>query len=54
LLWVRNFETIEELRQALQEWRKLYNERWMVERHHHRSPSQVRREHHAASLCMAA
>ena len=54
LLWVRNFETIEELRQALQEWRKLYNEQWMVERHDHRSPSQVRREHHAASYRMAA
>jgi len=54
LLWVRNFDTIEELRQALQEWRKLYNEQWMVERHDHRSPSQVRREHHAASLPMAA
>lgn len=54
LLWVRNFDTIEELRQALQEWRTLYNEQCMVERHDHRSPSQVRREHHAASLPMAA
>lgn len=53
LLWVRNFENIEELRQALQEWRTLYNEQWMVERHDHRSPSQVRREYHA-SLPMAA
>jgi transposase InsO family protein len=54
LLWVRNFDTIEELRQALQAWRKLYNEQWMVERHDHRSPSQVRREYHAASQRIAA
>lgn len=54
LLWVRNFETIEELRQALQAWRSLYNAQWMVERHDHRSPSQVRREHLAASLPVAA
>jgi transposase InsO family protein len=54
LLWVRTFDTIEELRQALLAWRKLYNEQWMVERHDHRSPSQVRREHHAASQRMAA
>lgn len=54
LLWVRSFETIEELRQALQAWRTLYNEQWMVEKHDHRSPSQVRREHRAASMQMAA
>lgn len=54
LLWVRNFDTIEELRHALQEWRKQYNGQWMVERHGHRSPSQVRREHNAAALPMAA
>lgn len=54
LLWVRTFDTIEELRLALHAWRKLYNEQWMVERHDHRSPSQVRRDHHAASYRMAA
>lgn len=54
VLWVRSFDTIEALRQALQEWRTLYNERWMVERHDHRSPAQVRREHHAASMRVAA
>ena len=53
LLWVRNYDTIEELRRALQEWRKLYNAQWMIERHGHRSPSKVR-HHHAAALTMAA
>ena len=44
LLWVRDFDTVEELNQALQEWRILYNERWLAQRHRHRSPAQVRRE----------
>jgi transposase InsO family protein len=54
LLWVRTFETVEELRQALLAWQKVYNERWMVGRHGHRSPAQVRRDHHAAQQRMAA
>ena len=44
LLWVRTFETIEELRLALHEWLKTYNEQWLVERHGYRAPSQVRRD----------
>ena len=30
LLWIRDFDTVEELNQALQEWRILYNERWLA------------------------
>ena len=44
LLWVRTFQTVEELRQALHEWLHLYNEQWLVERHGFRSPTQVRRD----------
>ena len=54
LLWVRTFETVEELRQALLAWQKVYNEHWMVGRHGHRSPAQVRRDHHATMQRMAA
>lgn len=50
LLWVRSFATIEELRLALREWQRLYNETWMVEKHQHRSPAQVRRDLRAAAL----
>jgi transposase InsO family protein len=45
LLWVRAFRTVEELRQALQQWLETYNEHWLIERHGYRSPAQVRREH---------
>lgn len=44
LLWVRTFETVEDLRQALLEFQRRYNEEWLIERHGHRSPAQFRRD----------
>jgi transposase InsO family protein len=42
LLWVRVFDTVEELRQALQEFAHHYNENWLVARHGYQTPTQVR------------
>ena len=42
LLWVRTFQTIEELRLALLEFRKTYNATWMIERHGFVSPATFR------------
>jgi putative transposase len=42
LLWVRRFDTIEELRLALQAFKEAYNQTWIVERHGYRTPAQVR------------
>ena len=42
LLWVRTFDTIEELRAALVEFARRYNETWLVARHGYRTPDQVR------------
>ena len=59
LLWVRTFQTVEDLRLALIEpipdrprespgfaenFRRTYNEFWLIERHGHRSPAQFRRD----------
>jgi putative transposase len=44
LLWVRRFATVEELRQALLDFRRRYNQGWIVERHGYRTPAQVRAE----------
>ena len=44
LLWVRTFDTIEELRVALVEFATRYNETWLVARHGYRTPAQVRAE----------
>ena len=42
LLWVRTFETIEELRQALLEFRQTYTTIWLIERHGFLTPAQFR------------
>ena len=43
-LWVRSFETTEELRLALLEFKRTYNEQWMLEKYDYRSQTQVRRD----------
>ena len=44
LLWVRSFETIEDLRLALLAFKRTYNEQWMLAKYDYRSPAQVRRD----------
>ena len=44
LLWVRSFETIEDLRLALLAFKQTYNEQWMLAKYDYRSPAQVRRD----------
>lgn len=44
LLWVRTFQTVEDLRRALHDWLHVYNVQWLIERHGFRSPAQVRRD----------
>ena len=44
LLWVRTFQTVEELRQALAEFRERYNQRWIVQRHNYLTPQQARQQ----------
>ena len=42
LLWVRSFNTVEELRQALLVFRAVYNTTWLIERHGFQTPAAVR------------
>jgi putative transposase len=42
LLWVRRFDTIEELRLALHAFKQTYNHTWIVEHHGYESPAAVR------------
>jgi putative transposase len=44
LLWVESFETVDELREALQAWRERYNASWLVARHGYRTPNRVRHD----------
>lgn len=48
LLWVRTFDTVEDLRQALIAFQRRYNEEWLIQRHGYRSPAQFRRDLEAA------
>ena len=44
LLWVRTFDTVEELRVALLQFRETCNATWLIERHGFRPPSAVRQD----------
>lgn len=39
LLWVRRFETVDQLNAALHHFKALYNKSWLIERHGHVSPA---------------
>ena len=42
LLWIRRFDTIEELRTALLEFQETYNSQWIVQKNRYLTPNQVR------------
>ena len=44
LLWVRHFNTVEELRLALIAFRRTYNQSWIIERHGYKTPAQIRND----------
>jgi putative transposase len=50
LLWVRHFETVEALRQALLEFKQIHNEHWRLERLGYRTPAQARRDFEARQV----
>ena len=41
---MKTFNTVEDLRVALIEFRKTYNDEWLIEQHGHRSPDPFRRD----------
>lgn len=44
LLWIRRFRNLEELREALREFRQRYNDHWILERLQYRTPAQARHD----------
>ena len=48
LLWVRTFDTVEELRIALLAFKERYNREWLIERHGHQTPAAIRSAYTAA------
>jgi putative transposase len=53
LLWIRRFDTVEELRLALLAFKQTYNQTWIIERHGYQTPAQVRADQ-IGQLPMAA
>ncbi len=45
LLWVQSFDTVEELRQALLEFKERFNNHWLLQRHGYATPAQGRAAH---------
>lgn len=43
-LWIRTFADLDDLNQALQEFRLHSNQHWLIQRHNRRPPSQVRQD----------
>ena len=48
LLWLKTFDTVEELRLALHEFQRQYNETRLIGRHGYKAPAQVRQEQQCA------
>jgi len=44
VLWVRTFETVEQLRLALLDFCQTYNTTWLIERHGFRPPAAIRQD----------
>ncbi len=44
LLWVRTFDTVEELRQAVLAFRDTYNTTWLIQRHGFQTPAAIRQQ----------
>jgi putative transposase len=53
LLWLTTFDTVEELRLALHEFQRQYNETWLIGRHGYKAPAQVRHEQRYALAAAA-
>ena len=50
LLWIRTFETVEQLRLALLAFRDTYNATWLIQRLGYRTPDQVRKQFSAIAI----
>jgi len=44
LLWIQTFDTVEELRLALLDFREIYNTTWLIQRLGYRTPAQARQD----------
>ena len=53
LLWVRSFYTVEQLREALLEFKEHFNHHWIMSKHGYKTPAQIHREKKSCSEAAA-
>ncbi len=53
LLWIRTFDTVEELRLALLAFRDIYNSTWLIQQLNYRTPEQIRHQKLSAAAVAA-
>jgi hypothetical protein len=53
LLGIRHFATVPELGEALREFRRRYNEQWLIGRHGYRKPARFRRDYAGSASAVA-
>ena len=53
LLWIQTFDTVEQLRLALLEFRETYNTTWLIQRLGYKTPAQAR-QHQLSHAALAA
>ncbi len=41
-LWIENIRDVEHAREVVGDWMETYNTQWLIERHGHRTPREVR------------
>jgi transposase InsO family protein len=53
VLWIERFDTLDELRTAVRQFGRTYNQHWLIERHDYRTPTEAR-DHLRAQAAAAA
>ena len=53
LLWIQTFDTIEDLRLALLDFKRRYNETWLIQRHGWKTPASIRARQQPANAITA-
>jgi transposase InsO family protein len=54
LLGIRHFATVPELGEALREFKRRYNEQWLIGRHGYRTPARFRRDYAGSASAVAS
>ena len=52
-LWIEHFQDVEHARDIVGRWMETYNNQWLIERHGHRTPREVRQTQEESQSAVA-